>query len=101
MKKNGVDLCVYSASTVTPLDEKMLREAAERRMPLFTAEENVLAGGFGSAVAEWCLGGRGELRKAFALPNAFLPHGSRDKRLLECGLDAESMAETIRRMMHS
>ena len=102
LQKNGIEISVLSASSVRPLDEMALKEAADRGMPFFTAEENERSGGFGSAVAEWCaVSGTGEVRGVFALPDAFLPHGSREKRLQECGLDGNAMAEFIRRKLRT
>ncbi len=55
-----------------------------------TIEENVLAGGFGSAVLEH-LGGRVEVVR-FGLPDAFVPHGDRARLLEDIGLTPQAVA---------
>ena len=47
----GIDAAVYNMSTLKPIDEAAIAEAAQTGC-LVTAEEHVLAGGLGSAVAE-------------------------------------------------
>lgn len=50
-EKYGISLAVTHAVTVSPLDGALLREHAEK-MPVFTLEDHVTAGGFGAAVME-------------------------------------------------
>ena len=44
---------VYSCASVKPLDEVVLRSLFGKKRAVLTIEEHALAGGFGSAVAEW------------------------------------------------
>ena len=44
---------VYSCASVKPLDEVVLRSLFGQKRAVLTIEEHALAGGFGSAVAEW------------------------------------------------
>ncbi len=48
---HGIDVGVVNARCIKPLDEDILSETAERR--LWTLEDGISAGGFGSAVLEW------------------------------------------------
>ncbi len=96
LKKRGVDAAVYSCTSVTPLDTAVLRTLSEKDIPFFTMEENELAGGFGSGVAEWCAdNGVRVPARIFALPKAFLPHGSREMALTRAGMNPAQAAQTI------
>jgi deoxyxylulose-5-phosphate synthase len=63
--------------------------------PIDPIEENVLAGGFGSAVLEQ-IGGAGFPVLRFGLPDAFVPHGDRRRLLEEVGLTARAIAAAAR-----
>lgn len=48
----GIDAAVIDMHTIKPIDADLLREYAEKTGAVVTAEQHVLQGGFGSAVAE-------------------------------------------------
>ncbi len=52
LELDGLQATVINARFVKPLDEEAILEAAKRCGAVVTVEENALAGGFGSAVAE-------------------------------------------------
>jgi 1-deoxy-D-xylulose-5-phosphate synthase len=85
---------VVDARFVKPLDAELLHQLATTHRRLVTIEENVLAGGFGSAVLER-VGGSVEVVRC-GLPDAFVPHGDRDRLLADVGLTAESVAMAAR-----
>lgn len=53
LRDKGVDAGVINMRFVKPLDTKIIEEALKRSSKLVTVEDNMLAGGFGSAVAEY------------------------------------------------
>ena len=53
LRDEGLELEVVNASTVKPLDGFCLSRLAEQGRPVFTIEEHVLDGGFGSSVLEY------------------------------------------------
>jgi len=90
----GVSATVVNARFARPLDEKTITGLAKSVGRIVTIEENVIAGGFGSAVSE-CLDRNGlsatpHLR--LGVPNEFVLHGKRDELLQQCGLDAAGIA---------
>ena len=96
LKKRDVSARVVHASSVNRMDAKLLRELHEQGIPFYTVEENVLSGGFGGAVAEYCLKNRLQCPDhLFALRDEFIPHGSRKVLLERHGLDAEHIADVI------
>ena len=100
LEKEGIHAEVMNASSVWPLDEGFLAAVSSKNIPLFTMEENERTGGFGSTVTAHCLDrGMTPPRHVFALPDAYLPHGSRETCFRRNGLDPESVADMIRRMI--
>jgi hypothetical protein len=79
---------------VKPLDCELLGRLAATHRLLVTVEENVLAGGFGSAVLEEVAASRVEVLR-FGLPDAFVPHGDRGRLLCDAGLTAEAVAAAV------
>ncbi len=91
---DGLSATVVNARFAQPLDEKMITGLARSVGRIVTIEENVIAGGFGSAVSE-CLDRNGlsatpHLR--LGVPNTFVLHGKRDELLRQIGLDAAGIA---------
>lgn len=92
-----LDLTVVNMRFVKPLDDAMVLEMARSHELLVTFEENVVAGGAGSAVNE-CLAAHGET-VAIAncgLPDRLIQHGSRDEMLSDAGLDAGGFEQFVR-----
>ncbi|EIC30552.1 1-deoxy-D-xylulose-5-phosphate synthase [Methylomicrobium album] len=81
---------------VKPLDAALIRELADSHEILVTVEENVLAGGAGSAVNQ-CLQAQRILMPVLnlGLPDAFVEQGTREELLALCGLDALGIADRI------
>ncbi len=81
---------------VKPLDTEMLSQALQYDS-IVTVEDGCVAGGAGSAIAEWLLaqGYQGGF-KSLGLPDAFIPHGSPEELYRFCGLDAEGIQLALR-----
>jgi 1-deoxy-D-xylulose-5-phosphate synthase len=91
-----LDATVANMRFVKPLDEELVLRLAMRHEYLVTLEENVVAGGAGSAVLE-CLQAHGYTRPVLqiGLPDRFIEHGSREQGLRSAGLDPDSLAARI------
>ena len=92
---------VVNARFVKPLDEELILGLARKIGRVITVEENVLQGGFGSAVLEM-FQEAGYFPKAFlrlGLPDSFVPHGN--QRILRnlCGIDAEGIEQSALRLL--
>jgi len=92
-----LDATLYNMRFVKPLDESAVLEAADTHDALVTVEENVVAGGAGSAIGE-CLSAHGRPVPLLNLgiPDRFIEHGSREDCLVDAGLDADGMEAAIR-----
>lgn len=98
LKEEGVELRVVNMRFARPLDESLILESLQKSPYLFTLEEHVLTGGFGSKVLEFLesRGISGAQVTRFALPDRFIEHGSQTVLLDEFGLSPEKIAERIR-----
>ncbi len=91
-----LDATVANLRFVKPLDTELLEALLAGHRLWVTLEDNALAGGAGSAVAEWLADrGRAMPLLRLGLPDAFLEQGSRDELLAECGLDAAGIRRAI------
>ena len=91
------DATVANMRFVKPLDEDLVCELAGSHEYLVTIEENVVAGGAGSAVTEALeRAGRACRVLQLGLPDRFVGHGDPAKLIAECGLDAPGIARSIR-----
>jgi 1-deoxy-D-xylulose-5-phosphate synthase len=92
---------VADARFAKPLDSELLERLALGHDLLVTIEENVLPGGFGSAVLEHleeAFAGHGAERARvlrIGLPDRYVTHGKPALLRREVGLDGESVAEKV------
>ncbi len=91
-------LSVVNMRFIKPLDRALVLDMAARHQALVTIEDNVVAGGAGSAVAE-LLNGEGVLRPFLhlGLPDEFQHHASREDLLAEAGIDAAGIRAAVLR----
>jgi 1-deoxy-D-xylulose-5-phosphate synthase len=93
---------VVNMRYVKPLDEDCILKLAASHRVLVTLEDNAIAGGAGSAVAEALMRHGVTLPVAMlGIPNRFVAHASRAQQLAECGLDADSIYQRIQRELAS
>ena len=75
--KHGLSVTVTNARFVKPLDEKLLLSHARNHDFMITLEDNVLAGGFGSAILEILQQKDVSIPvKRFGWPDQFIEHGN-------------------------
>jgi 1-deoxy-D-xylulose-5-phosphate synthase len=87
---------------VKPLDRELVFRLAASHDLIVTVEENVVAGGAGSAVAEaLAADGLGGAHLALGLPDQFIQHGDPQQLLADCGLDAAGIARAVRERLSS
>lgn len=93
----ALDASHLNMRSIKPLDREAVLAAAADHDLLVTLEENVVAGGAGSAVNE-LLAAEGVKAAVLnlGLPDAFVEHGKPAELLAECGLDAAGIEAAIR-----
>ena len=93
---NELGATVVNMRFVKPLDEVLVLELARTHVALVTVEDNAIAGGAGSAVAELLAAKNMQTSiLQLGLPDAFLEHASREQLLAEAGIDAAGIREAI------
>ncbi len=91
----GVAAGVVNARWVKPLDPRILEWASPVRH-VVTMEDNVVAGGFGSAVAEaFADAGLVKPMTHIGVPDRFLPFGSAPDVMEIAGMDTDSVVERV------
>jgi 1-deoxy-D-xylulose-5-phosphate synthase len=91
------DATVANMRFVKPLDRELVLRLAREHDALVTVEENVVAGGAGSAVAEMLAAADVAVPILhLGLPDAFPDHGDPAVILAYVGLDAKGIAASIR-----
>ncbi|MBN1255571.1 MAG: 1-deoxy-D-xylulose-5-phosphate synthase [Deltaproteobacteria bacterium] len=98
LDKEGIGATVVNSRFIVPLDEELISDLVGKHRILLTVEENVVAGGFGSAVLEF-LHARGcSLPRVHCLgiPARFVEHASQSILRKKYHLDPEGIAQEVR-----
>lgn len=97
LAQESVEAEVINASSVKPMDYDCLARVFQSDKPIFTLEEHVLQGGFGSAVLEAAadMGVQPQITR-FGVEDRYIQHGDHQHLLEEVGLDDDSIAQRIR-----
>jgi len=93
----GIQAGVVNARFIKPLDEPMIRELAREVGIFVTVEDNILAGGFGSAVLEYMNANQLNWVKLLRLgiPDKFIEHGTRQNLLSQYGLTSDGICKKV------
>ena len=98
LDEDGISCGVVNPIFVKPLDIDLLLDAARATGRIVTVEENVLAGGFGSAVLE-ALAAAGMEDTAvhrIGMPDSFIEHGTAADQRRRLQIDANGIAEQLK-----
>jgi 1-deoxy-D-xylulose-5-phosphate synthase len=97
-----LDASLANMRFVKPLDTALVRRLAEAHKLLVTVEENVVAGGAGSAVNEFLAGAGLPVRTLnLGLPDRFIEQASPEQQLAEAGLDPPGIEAAVRRALQA
>jgi 1-deoxy-D-xylulose-5-phosphate synthase len=89
-------ITVVNARFAKPLDEALLLDLQGEHSTVITLEEHSLAGGFGSAVAEFVADRGLQFRvERIGVPSVLVQHDSQDKQRGLFGLNADALAARI------
>ena len=96
----GIQAAVINSRFLKPLDANLLCDWAKKTGKVLTVEENVLQGGFGSAVLE-LFQERGLLStqvKRLGIPDIFIEHGPQALLREKYGIDENGIFKEVREM---
>ncbi len=96
LAKDAIESIVLHVPTVKPLDQGAVLDAAKRAGRVVTVEEHQVAGGFGSAVAEFLSEHHPVPIRRLGIQDQFGQSGSPKELLNYHGLDALHIEEAIR-----
>lgn len=101
IRKKGFNATVVNCRFVKPLDADLICSLASGMHRIITVEENVLQGGFGSAVLECLCDNKvtGFSIERIGLPDTFIEHGSQDILRSKYNIDAKAIANTALKLI--
>lgn len=92
----GIEADVYDMLWLKPLDTDLIRDIASTHKAIITVEDGAIAGGFGTAVAEWLTDEKIEMPVTrLGVPDKWVTHGSTEQLKNICGYDAAGIARAI------
>lgn len=95
-KELGCSIAHYDLRFLKPLDEALLHEVGQKFTRILTIEDGVRNGGMGSAILEF-MNDHGYYPRVtrLGLPDRFVQHGPVNDLYAICGIDEESILNTI------
>ena len=101
LSEEGINIKVINARFVKPLDNELILKTAAAIKKIITVEENMLTGGFGSAVLELLAqeGVTGVWVKRLGIPDEFVKHATQAEQRHKCGIDEEGIIRAIKDML--
>ena len=93
----GISAEVCDMKFAKPIDLDYLKELASKNMPIFTVEDGIVKGGFGSGVLEALLEIKRPdlMKKIIGIGDFFVEHGDCKSLHDKVGISPEKVAETI------
>lgn len=94
--QKGVSVAHYDLRFLKPLDSEMLHAIGKKFSRIVTVEDGVITGGMGTAVNEFMSqhGYKPQIRY-IGIPDRFVEHGTTQELYRSCGMDNETILETI------
>ena len=89
---NNAGISLYDMGFIKPLDEKLLHHIFKNHNAIFTVEDGVIKGGFGSSILEFAAKNNySKPIRNLGVPDKFIEHGATFKLMEEVGLDVKSL----------
>ncbi|MDR1582278.1 MAG: 1-deoxy-D-xylulose-5-phosphate synthase [Prevotellaceae bacterium] len=99
-KNNGISVMHCDMRFVKPIDEEILQIVGKKFKHVITVEDGTVVGGMGSAVADFfALHGYECCVKMLGVPDKFIQQGTVQELQAKCGFDAESIYNTIEKLV--
>jgi transketolase len=101
LSKEGIDAAVINMSTLKPIDEEIIMEAAKNTGKIITVEEHQIYGGLGSAVAQVLSENKPASLRVIGIKDIFGLSGTPDELLIQHGLTAKNIVIHAKELLHS
>ncbi len=95
LESENVKVYVVNVHTIKPIDSNLIADLAGKTNCVITAEDHNIIGGLGSAVAEVLSEQHPCIMKMIGLQDKYAESGKPDELYKKYGLDAESIAEEV------
>lgn len=97
LREKGIELSLINPRFIKPIDEQMIINLCKKYKYIFTMEDNVVSGGFGSNILQILASNNiNEVYlKTFGFPDKFIEHGSCKELYNKYNLDVDSMLKII------
>ncbi|MCX5706582.1 MAG: 1-deoxy-D-xylulose-5-phosphate synthase [Candidatus Omnitrophica bacterium] len=92
LKKDGLNGTLINGRFAKPQDKQLFKDISKKTKYIFTVEEGIIEGGFGTGVEDAIA----QQVIKLGLPCAFIPHGKRELLLDKYGLTAQGIAAKIK-----
>ncbi len=105
LSEKNISCSLINARFVKPIDEELVLSESRRVKVIVTLEENVLSGGFGEKVLNFLnqktdvFSFEGNKIMNVSIPDKYVEHGNPEILKKEIGIDANSVAERIERVL--
>jgi 1-deoxy-D-xylulose-5-phosphate synthase len=102
LEKEGIKCSVINSRFIKPIDKDCVLEFAEKTKRIITVEENVIQGGFGSAILEEIQDLDKDLNIInLGIPDTFVEHGPQNVLRAKYQIDAQGIYNTVKKMLES
>ena len=96
LEKAGRNFTLVNARFIKPLDEELLVGLSKKHKLIYTLEDNVVSGGFGSSILELLSRLRADVDvRIIGFDDSFIPHGEKEELYSLKNIDSESVFNTI------
>jgi 1-deoxy-D-xylulose-5-phosphate synthase len=92
----GKNFTLVNARFIKPLDGEMLSALAKKHKVIYTMEDNVVSGGFGSSILEFYSCRKADVDvRVIGYDDSFIPHGEQEELYSLKEIDSESIFNRI------
>ncbi len=91
---------IFDIRFIKPLDEDLLHSIFKKYKTIITVEDGVIAGGFGSAIAEFSVKNNYQNKiEILGIPDEFLEHGTVDELQHLAGISTEKISVLLQQLL--
>ncbi|MDO4834056.1 MAG: 1-deoxy-D-xylulose-5-phosphate synthase [Bacillota bacterium] len=96
LANENIRVSVINMASLKPIDEKRLAASGKKYPLILTVEDGVLTGGVGESIRSFLADSPAGV-VSLGWPDKFIEHGTQDELYAKYGLDARSIAETVKK----